>query len=291
MSKVALAMVLAILYSGALAQGAADQGALDQSGLVPERAEFVIGNGYFVLLHELAHVIIHDFEVPVLGNEEDAADTLAATTLLRFDQRAGGRRFARMLVMAADANRIFWQLGLELANQKAAYWANHPLSVQRAMRITCLVVGSDPAVFSPLADMVEMPLSRSDWCEEEYAAAESARAWVHSTYVNSPETAEASVTPGYEYRQPRDPEHQDLLALIKEEQLLERAAEFVRREIVLPDELILSARSCGVPDAYWDGSAREIVMCYELLQAFYNLSADQEVQALEQRLREIHASK
>jgi hypothetical protein len=62
----------------------------------------------------------------------------------------------------------------------------------------------------------------------------------------------------------------------------------VRRHFALPSELTLSARACGVPDAYWDQDAREVVLCYELMEAFYKLSAEQKVQALEQRLREIH---
>ena len=35
---------------------------------------FMVGNMLFVLNHEMAHVIINDFHLPVLGDEEDAAD-------------------------------------------------------------------------------------------------------------------------------------------------------------------------------------------------------------------------
>ena len=51
------------------------------------RVDFVRGNAYFILLHEFAHAIISDHGIPVLGNEEDAADTLAASVLLKLDQR------------------------------------------------------------------------------------------------------------------------------------------------------------------------------------------------------------
>ena len=74
---------------------------------------------------------------------------------------------------------------------------------------------------------------------------------------------------------------------VREERLLERAAEFVSQHFLLPDELTLRTQECGVPDAYWDGDEREVVLCYELLEAFYNLSAEQKVQDLEQRLRGI----
>ena len=38
--------------------------------------EFVIGNTLFVLTHELGHGLINEFNMPVLGREEDAADSL-----------------------------------------------------------------------------------------------------------------------------------------------------------------------------------------------------------------------
>jgi putative metallopeptidase DUF4344 len=45
---------------------------------VPEQkrqqfAAFVLGNVTFVLLHEMAHALVHELNLPVLGREEDAA--------------------------------------------------------------------------------------------------------------------------------------------------------------------------------------------------------------------------
>ena len=48
-----------------------------------ERVEFVVGNTLFTLLHEMGHVIIAEMKLPVLGREEDAADTYAALRMLR----------------------------------------------------------------------------------------------------------------------------------------------------------------------------------------------------------------
>ena len=250
-----------------------------------EREEFVIGNAYFVLLHEFAHVILHDFEVPVLGNEEDAADTLAATTLILLDQQnsAFDYRHTKMLLMAADANRILWERGLELDNIERAYWANHPLSAQRATRIACLVYGSDVETFTDLPDLVNMPLFRSDWCEDEYALAEASRSWVKAQYGSS----DGGASLGVDYGPARTSTHQTIRTAIRDEELLDRAAGFVAQHFLLPEELTLGARECGVPDAYWDGDEREVVLCYELLEAFYNLSAEQKVQDLERRLRGI----
>lgn len=252
-----------------------------------EREEFVAGNAYFVLLHEFAHVIVHDFAVPILGNEEDAADTLAATTLILLDQQNPDLdyRYTKMLLMAADANRILWERGLELENIERVYWANHPLSAQRAARIACLVYGSDADTFAELPDFVNMPLFRADWCEAEYALAENARGWVKAQYGSSVDTPQVSYA--VDYGTARTPAHETIASALQEERLLDQTAEFVAQHFLLPEELTLRTRACGVPDAYWDGDEREVVLCYELLEAFYNLSAEQKVQALERRLRGI----
>ena len=47
--------------------------------LSPEKkkqlVEFVIGNTLFVMAHELGHGLINEMNLPVLGREEDAANT------------------------------------------------------------------------------------------------------------------------------------------------------------------------------------------------------------------------
>src|ERR1700726_4501336 len=64
-------------------------------GIPPERrqqiAEFVSGNMLFVLLHELAHTAISELDLPVLGKEEDAADSFASLTLIHIKSEFSGR--------------------------------------------------------------------------------------------------------------------------------------------------------------------------------------------------------
>lgn len=266
----------------------APAGASSDLDLEPSRVEFVIGNAYFVLLHEVAHMVINEFALPVLGNEEEAADTLAATTLIRLDQQAkdSDYRFTRMLVMAADANRIFWQRGFEMQSPDRAYWANHPLSVQRATRIACLVYGSNPAAFGGLPGLVEMPFFRAAWCEEEYAGAEEARQWVRKN-VKQPRRLRQGGAVAVRYEEPAGDTQAFIQSWLQREGILENAAEFVSDNFRLPDDVSFNAEACGEPNAYWEIEARTVVLCYELLEAFYRLSQEQQVQALERKLREI----
>ena len=47
-----------------------------------ERVAFVVGNLLFVLGHELGHAVISEFDLPVLGREEDTADVYAISKSL-----------------------------------------------------------------------------------------------------------------------------------------------------------------------------------------------------------------
>ena len=276
--------VAAVLCLGCLfgVQAHAD----DEVELDQDRVEFVIGNAYFVLLHEVAHMVINEFKLPVLGNEEEAADTLAATTLIRLDQenQASDFRYTRMLVMAGDANRIFWQRGLEMQAASRAYWANHPLSVQRATRIACLVYGSDPEALSGLPSLVDMPFFRAAWCEEEYQAAEQARQWVRAN-VQQPRRLRAGGDVSVRYDETENATQEFIRSWLKQEGILKNAARFVSDNFRMPDDVSFTAAACGEPNAFWEIEERTVVLCYELLEAFYALAEEQHVQALEQDLR------
>src|SRR3954453_16695765 len=60
--------------------------------------EFIIGNTLFTLTHELGHAVISEFQLPVIGREEDAADAFATLALLHVGSdglrasRSGRRR-------------------------------------------------------------------------------------------------------------------------------------------------------------------------------------------------------
>lgn len=250
-----------------------------------DRIDFVVGNVAFVLLHEFGHLVVDDFKVPILGNPEDAADTLAAVAMIRLDRTRPERDFAfiRMLLMAADANRILWERGLERDNP-SVYQARHPLSVQRATRIACLVYGSDPELLEPLPQIVGMAAFRADWCEEEFAEAETAYDWVRDSYVKG--TRSRKTEHGFEYGAARAPARQRILERMRDGRVLERVLALVSDNILLPDSIVLRTSSCGSPDAYWDSNAREVLLCYELVEGFYALSAEQKIRELEARIRE-----
>ena len=246
--------------------------------------EFVLGNSLFVVLHEFGHVVIRDFDIPILGLEETAADTLAALSLIVADQKQSERqpRLSEYLAMAILGNSLIWETGLEKSSTEILFWAQHDVSIRRASRLLCLLYGSDIQEFGWLAEAVEMPESRRDVCEDEFAIARSAADRVLSTFGNlvadNPETERTDIE--IKYGRPRNPTQARLLEAVQEAQLFETITDHIRNRYVLPDSVSLRVRPCPSPNAYWDQDYRELIFCLELLEGLEKIGSAPEVQRL-----------
>jgi hypothetical protein len=58
---------------------------------------------------------------------------------------------------------------------------------------------------------------------------------------------------------------------IKNEKLLEKAADDLNRALSLPNNIYLRSKDCGEPNAEFDPNIQSITVCYELMEHFYNL--------------------
>lgn len=114
----------------------------------------------FILAHEFAHALIENYELPVLGKEEDAADSIATAVLLQIPE---GDTFA------ADA-AAFWAnfSGRQEPPALADYAGNHALDLQRAFSIMCWVAGSGERAYEEVAELEVLPPERLESCPEEY---------------------------------------------------------------------------------------------------------------------------
>ena len=114
----------------------------------------------FIFAHEFGHALIHNFELPVLGREEDAADGIATVLLLK---AADGPTYA------ADAAE-FWVSfsGRQTPPKLVEYADNHSFDRQRAYNILCWVGGSDESILQALAENEIVPESRLASCPAEW---------------------------------------------------------------------------------------------------------------------------
>jgi hypothetical protein len=242
--------------------------------------EFLIGNTVFVLAHEFGHAIIRDFNVPILGLEENSADTLAAGVLILAERAVAATpqadSYSRRLGMAAVGNILTWRGGLEVANPDLIYWAQHDLSARRAARILCLLVGSDPARFGWLVAPDLVPEVRAENCPDEWALAEHAVLWVGRTYgrLEDGRAADEGREIAVQYFDPGSPAQARLLKRFREARVFETVAAFYDRAFRFPAPLTVRLLSCGTPNAYWDPELRQLRFCYELLETLEKLSVD-----------------
>ena len=131
----------------------------------PEESEYEWGEAVgavdsFILAHEFAHALIHNFELPVLGREEDAADGIATALLLLASEGS---------VYAADAAEFWINFsGRQDPPQLAEYADNHSFDRQRADNILCWIGGAEEELLVAFVENEVLPESRAVSCPGEW---------------------------------------------------------------------------------------------------------------------------
>jgi hypothetical protein len=243
-------------------------------GIDDATSTFVLGNVQFILLHELAHLLLSDLDIPVLGPEEAAADYLAALILIRGDRNQVVERDKGLvyLAVAADAFIRSWRradgIGSELP-----YWGSHALTIQRYYQIACLIYGSDPKRFRQLPARVGLPQERAHNCLGEFSKANRSLQWALDTYGRQPDDPPGGRT-RIVYERAPSLISSELARVIREAKLIETTAKRLDAQFALPEEVELVMRRCGQPEAAWVPDKRELVICYEMLDALYLMARE-----------------
>jgi hypothetical protein len=121
----------------------------------------VVGPFVDVLLHEVSHAIFDILQIPLFGREEDAADQLAAFTLMQF-----GSEVARRTITGAAL--LFRQMSIDHQPGTADYAAVHGLPAQRFVNVLCIAYGADPKTFQDFVKKGYLPAHRIGYCRWEY---------------------------------------------------------------------------------------------------------------------------
>jgi len=221
-----------------------------------DRVEFVVGNTVFILLHELGHVHFSEMHLPVLGREEDEADTFATLTLLKI-----GTSFSQRVLANASQGWFLSERRNEQTQAKPLYYDEHDLSPQRAYWIVCLMVGSDPVKFKKLADDAKMPESRQQSCKANYTKASRSWDMVLAPYRRSPDQPATKINISYGDAEGNVAGFARTFRAIR---ILETVAERSASTYVWSAPFTLEMRSCDGPNAGWDDETRTVKICYQL---------------------------
>ena len=97
---------------------------------IRDRIEFVVGNVIFATFHEVGHMVISEMGLPVLGREEDAADSFAVIAGLKVNNAVSDN----ILLQSA---RGWFMSDRRSKTQKAplVFYDEHGLDRQRAYNI------------------------------------------------------------------------------------------------------------------------------------------------------------
>lgn len=223
---------------------------------VKDTVEFAFGNALFFLFHEAGHMLVSEYNLPVLGKEEDAVDTLSTLLLLEADAEV----FDTALIDSVDG----WTFSAEESEEEEqAMWGAHALDRQRAFNMVCLMVGKDAKKFKESADDLEMPKSRREECVDEYKKARDSWFGLLKPHLRTDDKRSKFTI---NYKGVKNNELKGYVEITKSAQVLEILQKLVSDLYVLKDGIKLTAAQCGEPNAYWSAKSREVTYCYELMQ-------------------------
>ena len=115
----------------------------------------------FVFLHEIGHALIDQYKLPIMGNEEDAADR--CSSYINLEEL--GDEGVKAVFAAADAFAIESKLSSPRDRNMAD---EHLLQEQRFYNSLCMIYGSNTTKYENIVTQGYLPKERAVRCETEY---------------------------------------------------------------------------------------------------------------------------
>jgi hypothetical protein len=227
-----------------------------------ELVEFIVGNILFVLAHEMGHIVINELDLPVLGKEEDAADSFAVTLALHLQST-----FSERVLLEAAKGWVLSSYRDKKERARPAFYDEHGLDLQRAYGVVCMMVGSDPEKYKTLAEETKLPEERQKSCVRDYKNA--VYSWEKALKPHIRPADQPKTVIKVEYKDSKDYAHQ--AAILRQMGVLEAFAGRAADRFVWPRPFSFETRECGEPNAKWFLGTQTMVLCYELAEEFIEL--------------------
>jgi hypothetical protein len=124
----------------------------------------------FAFLHEVGHALIYNYNLPVTGNEEDAADRCSSYINIEELGDAG----VNAVIAAADAFRIESK---QKSTTKRDMADEHLLQEQRFYNSLCMIYGSNEEKYKYFVKDGYLPKERAERCPGDYQR--TVESWVN----------------------------------------------------------------------------------------------------------------
>lgn len=126
-----------------------------------------LNSEYATFYHEVGHMAISIYDLPVTGREEDVADQLAAFVLLTPGE--DGRADPESVKAVKDFARAFGASGAQNTVLTADDFADeHTLDEARMYNLECWIYGSDPKANADVVTSGQLPEDRASGCPAEW---------------------------------------------------------------------------------------------------------------------------
>ncbi|MGB0799187.1 MAG: DUF4344 domain-containing metallopeptidase, partial [Planktomarina sp.] len=137
------------------------------SAVAADEDQFVFDNLTGTFYHELAHALVDQLDLAIFGQEEDAADVLAAYLITEWHEGAEVRRLGRHVALTFFSDYF----SDERSGRDVVWDGVHGPAKQRMYNHLCVMIGSDPDGLSDIGTTFEMERGRLKDCDTEYDAA------------------------------------------------------------------------------------------------------------------------
>jgi hypothetical protein len=214
--------------------------------LTDDQIGYVQSNTRAIFYHELGHALIDLLNIPIFGQEEDAADVLSVLMIDELFEEEAAEAIAYDVAynFLSDASEV----------DELAFWDVHGLDEQRAYTFICIFYGYDVDTRDGFAEDFNLPEERAESCEEERELAQNSWGMVLDGIIEDQNPSGLTFAPI-----PIDlsPAETVLTDVVREE------VADLERWVKLPAGLLVKVESCDEPNAFYDPSEQSITMCTE----------------------------
>ena len=133
------------------------------AGVTPEDA--LVGQTYYVFMHEAGHAMFALLSAPVFGGEEQAADQFSTYMMLQM-----GQNDAFPLIMGATYTFQSFLRKPEITASIQSFSDIHGTPAQRYFNLMCIGYGARPDVFAEAVTNHYLPAARAQDCAFEYGS-------------------------------------------------------------------------------------------------------------------------
>ena len=247
--------------------------------------EFATNSSMGIIFHEIGHLIIDEFNVPIFNNEEDVADSFMAWSLIQIpdeytsyeDYEFWSEEPHKVIKGISD---YYYYLTLlrrdtsEIYGLKESEFGVHSTDNKRFFNIACFMKGANPEVFNTYITKRGLDYILEDQCDYNYWQMSDAwwKIFQGSATGENYEFWEVEID---KYVQKIDLKFQDSNVDIHkhfEDYAKSTILYFLQNviaQIKLKEDYLLSFEICdGDVNAYYIPSENKILFCYELVEEF-----------------------